>query len=69
MKAKAKAAVDPLHQPQHTQNLILNLIRRHEDVGIVLVKRADPEEAGLSTPLISCRWTRPTSAARTGKSR
>jgi len=49
MKTKAKGAVNSFHQFQHSQNLTLYLIRRHENMGIILMKSPHPEKAGKNT--------------------
>ena len=38
--------VNPFHQLENAENFSLDLVRGHENMGIILMKGPDPEQAG-----------------------
>ncbi len=45
MKSQAEGAVNAIHQLENAQDFRLDLVRRHENVGVVLMKGAHPEQS------------------------
>ena len=46
MKTETECTVKSFHQVEHPQDLLMNLIRGHKHVGVVLMKRPNPEQTG-----------------------